>query len=77
MPHVIVELWPGKPERRKQERAERVTPAVMSSLGYGEESVSVSLEDVAPGDWTEKVYAPDIINGPGKLYKRPGYKLLR
>jgi hypothetical protein len=23
---------------------------------------------------TEKVYTPDIINGPGKLYKRPGYK---
>jgi 4-oxalocrotonate tautomerase len=46
----------------------------MTSLGYGEESVSVSLEEIAPGDWTEKVYMPDIINGPGKLYKRPGYK---
>jgi 4-oxalocrotonate tautomerase len=45
----------------------------MTSLGYGEESVSVSLDDVAPRDWTEKVYKPDIVNGSGKLYKRPGY----
>jgi len=21
----------------------------------------------------EKVYQPDILNGPGKLYKKPGY----
>ena len=73
MPHVTVKMWPGKSERQKARMAEAVTKAVMSSLGYGEESVSVSVEEVAPGDWTEKVYKPDIINGPGKLYKKPGY----
>ena len=74
MPHVIVKLWPGKSEQQKRKLVEGVTNAVMTSLGYGEESVSVSLEEIAPGDWTEKVHKPDIINGPGKLYKRPGYK---
>ena len=73
MPHVIVKLWPGKSEQQKQKLAEGVTKAVMASLGYGEESASVSLEEVPPGEWTDKVYNPDIINGPGKLYKRPGY----
>ena len=73
MPHVIVKLWPGKSERQKQRLVEGVTKAVMTSLGYGEESVSVSLDEVPSGEWTEKVYKPDIINGPGKLYKRPGY----
>jgi 4-oxalocrotonate tautomerase len=74
MPHVIVKLWPGKSEQQKQELAEGVTKAVMTSLGYGEESVSISLEEIRrpPGEWTEKVYKPDIINGPRKLYKRPG-----
>ena len=42
-------------------------------LGYGEESVSVGIEEVEPGEWTEKVYRPDILGGPGKLYKKPGY----
>ena len=74
MPHVIVKLWPGKSEQQKQKLAEGVTKVVMSTLGYGEESVSVSLEEVAASDWTEKVYKADIINGPGKLYKQPGYK---
>jgi len=73
MPHVIVKLWPGKSERQKQKLAEGVTKAVMTSLGYGEESVSVSLEEIPPGDWTERVYKPDIINGPGDLCKQPGY----
>jgi phenylpyruvate tautomerase PptA (4-oxalocrotonate tautomerase family) len=25
MPHVIVKLWPGKPERQKTQLAERIT----------------------------------------------------
>jgi 4-oxalocrotonate tautomerase len=75
MPHVIVKLWPGKTEQQKQALAESVTNVVMTSLGYGADAVSVSLEEVAPGDWTEKVYQPDILNGPGKLYKQPGYRL--
>jgi 4-oxalocrotonate tautomerase len=73
VPHVIVKLWPGKSEQQKQKLVEGVTKAVMTSLRYGEESVSVSLEEVPSGEWTEKVYKPDIINGPGKLYKRPGH----
>jgi hypothetical protein len=24
-------------------------------------------------DWTEEVYKPDILNGAGMLYKKPGY----
>jgi 4-oxalocrotonate tautomerase len=74
MPHVIVKLWPGKSEQQKQKLAEGITKVVMSSLGYGEESVSVSLQEVAPDAWTAEVYQPDIVDGPGQLYKRPGYK---
>jgi 4-oxalocrotonate tautomerase len=73
MPHVIVKLWPGKSEQQKQALADDVTTAVMASLGYGAYAVSVSLEEVVPSDWTAKVFEPDIINGPGKLYKKPGY----
>ena len=76
MPHVIVKLWPGKSEQQKQRLAESVTEAVMTSLGYGEDAVSVSLEEIAAGEWTEKVYKPDILGGAGKLYKKPGYNPL-
>ena len=76
MPHVIVKLWPGKSEQQKQKLADGVRRAVMTSLGFGQDAVSVSLEEVNPAEWTEKVYKPDILGGAGKLYKQPGYNPL-
>jgi 4-oxalocrotonate tautomerase len=73
MPHVIVKLWPGKSNKQKSKLAEEITKAVMSTLGYGEESVSVAMEEIAPKDWTEKVYKPDILGRPDQIYKKPGY----
>jgi 4-oxalocrotonate tautomerase len=55
MPHVTVKLWPGKSEEQKARLAERITEGVMAVLDHGEESISVSIEEVAPQDWTEKV----------------------
>jgi 4-oxalocrotonate tautomerase len=75
MPHVIVKLWPGKSEQQKKRLADAITKDVMETLHYGEESVSVALEEVAAQDWAEKVYKPDIQNQSAMLYKRPGYDL--
>jgi 4-oxalocrotonate tautomerase len=47
----------------------------MNVLNYGEESVSVAIEEVEPQDWAEKVYRPDIINSSEKLYKKTGYTM--
>jgi len=74
MPHVIVKLWPGKSEQQKKKLAAEITKAVMSTLHYGEESVSVAMEEVKPRDWTEKVYKPDILAKRHSLYKEPGYE---
>jgi 4-oxalocrotonate tautomerase len=73
MPHIIVKLWPGKSEAQKKELAERITQDVMSVLKYGDESVSVSMEEVSSRDWMEKVYKPDIQKKWDTLYKEPGY----
>jgi 4-oxalocrotonate tautomerase len=73
MPHVIVKLWSGKSEKQKIKLAEEITKAVMTTLNYGEESVSVAMEEIDPKDWTEKVYKPDILAKPEQIYKKPGY----
>ena len=75
MPHVIVKLWPGKSERQKTLLADAITKDVMEILHYGEESVSVALEEVEPQNWADKVYKPDIQKKPENLYKKPGYDL--
>jgi len=75
MPHVIVKLWPGKSEKQKARLSEKIVKDVMNVLNYGEESVSVAIEEVKPQDWAEKVYKPHIQNEWEKLYKKPGYDL--
>ena len=73
MPHVIVKLWPGKSEQQKKRLALEITQAVMTTLSYGEESVSVGIEEVDANDWMEKVYNPEIQAKPKTIYKKPGY----
>jgi 4-oxalocrotonate tautomerase len=75
MPHVVVKLWPGQSEDRKNRLADRIAQAVMDVLDYGEASVSVAFEEVDAKDWAEQVYRPDIVNKPAQLYKKPGYDL--
>jgi 4-oxalocrotonate tautomerase len=73
MPHVIVKLWAGKSEAQKAKLAEEITRAVTAVLNYGEEAVSVAMEEVEPGAWMDKVYKPDIVGKPEQIYKKPGY----
>jgi 4-oxalocrotonate tautomerase len=70
---VIVKLYAGRSEQQKARLARAVTSAVMEGVGCGEDAVSVGIEDIAPEDWTEQVYKPEIIGKPATLYKKPGY----
>jgi 4-oxalocrotonate tautomerase len=73
MPHVIVKLWPGQSQEQKTRLATELTKAVTATLGYGEESVSVGIEEVPSNDWNEKVYKSDILAKQETIYKQPGY----
>lgn len=75
MPHIIVKLWPGKSEGQKQQLADAITKDVMDVFHYGEESVSLAMEEIKPQDWSEKVYKPEILNKGATLYKKPGYTM--
>lgn len=74
MPHVIIKMLTGRTEKQKQQLSDEITKVVMKMTDNPEESVSVSIEDIAMKDWTEKVYNTDIKNNWDKLYKKPGYK---
>ena len=76
MPHVIVKMYAGRAETQKKALAEEITRAVSKTLGTGDDAGSVSIEDVAPKDWAQNVYRPDIADKPDQLYKKPGYNPL-
>ena len=73
MPHVIVKLYPGRSEQQKARLAEEIVKDLVAIAKCEEKSVSVAIEEIKPEDWVEKVYRPDILNSPEKLYKKPGY----
>ncbi len=73
MPHVIVKLYPGRSEQQKTRLAEEIVKDIVAIAKCEEKSVSVAIEEIKPEDWAEKVYRPDILNSPEKLYKKPGY----
>ncbi|GBQ89518.1 4-oxalocrotonate tautomerase [Acetobacter nitrogenifigens DSM 23921 = NBRC 105050] len=75
MPHIIVKLWPGQSEQKKLRLVEAITENVTTILGYGNDAVSVSFEEVQPPDWRDQVYRPDIVQKAGNLYKKPGYSM--
>ena len=68
MPHVIVKLWPGKSEQQKRRLAEAIAKDVMDILHYGEESVSVAMEEVRSQEWVEKVYKEPHKKGGQRIH---------
>jgi 4-oxalocrotonate tautomerase len=73
MPHVVVKLLPGRSEQQKAELAAAIVKDLTAIANATEESVSVAIEEVQVDDWDEKVYRPEILPNPDKLYKKPGY----
>lgn len=71
-----MKVYSGRSEQDKSRLAAEITKAVAATLKYAEESVSVGIEDVAPKDWAEKVYKPDILRKPDTIYNEPGYNPL-
>lgn len=76
MPHISIKLYPGRLEQQKVRLAEQMVKDVISLLESSEDSISVAIEEINPEDWVEKVYKPEILNNPEKLYKKPGYNPL-
>lgn len=75
MPHVSVKLFPGRSMQQKTKLAEAIVQDVVKHLECGSDSVSVSIEDVDSSEWREKVYKPEILAKPDKLFKKPGYSM--
>ncbi len=73
MPHIIVKLYPGRSEEKKQQLTDRIVNDVMEAIGCEEKSISVAFEEIPKEKWTEEVYQPDIIQKEKTLYKKPGY----
>ncbi len=73
MPHVIIKLYPGRSDAQKKQLTKEIVKDVVTIAKCEETSVSVAFEEVAPQDWVDKVYKPDILENKDLLYKAPEY----
>lgn len=64
MPKVTIELFEGRSVDQKRLLCQKVTEAVVSSLGVRPEAVSVVLRDMKPEDYCHGgVFRWDEVNG--------------
>jgi 4-oxalocrotonate tautomerase len=72
MPHVIIKMYAGRTEEQKKKLVKAITDSIVKIVDADEKYVSITIEDVSPEDWAEKVYRPDILEKQNTLYKKPG-----
>jgi 4-oxalocrotonate tautomerase len=73
MPHVIVKMYPGRTDEQKSKLAQAIADSIVKIAKCEEKLVSVAIEEIAPGNWAETVYRPDIMEKEETLVKKPGY----
>lgn len=73
MPHITIQMYPGRDEETKKRLADAVLEAASTSLARGKEHFSVSIEDVPQDQWKEKVY--DKVLCDSKTVIKPGYTM--
>jgi 4-oxalocrotonate tautomerase len=74
MPHVIIKLYPGRTDTQKAAFTAKLVAALEEIFGAPSKSISVAFEEVAPENWAQDVYIPEIMAKEATLFKKPGYK---
>lgn len=73
MPYIAIKAYP-KDEETKQKVAEEINNIFMKYWGCPQEALSLSIEEVDPDDWDEKVRDVEIIPGKDKMLILDGEK---
>ena len=73
MPHIAIQMYPGRDDETKKKLAEAILKTAAQELNRGQEHFSVSIEDVPQSEWKEKVY--DKVVQDKNTVIQPGYKM--
>ena len=56
MPHITIQMYPGRDEATKKRLADAILETASKELAREKEHFSVSIVDVPQDEWKEKVY---------------------
>ena len=75
MPHITVQMYPGRSHEVKQRLADKLAQVASEELGKGVEHFSVSVEDVPQSEWKAKVWDAAMDPANDKVFVRPHYEV--
>ena len=73
MPYIAIKAYP-KDEATKKEIVERINQAFLEVWGCTQEAINISIEEVAPDNWDEKVMQAEVIPQKDKMMIFEGQK---
>ena len=73
MPYIRIKAYP-KDEATKKKVVEAINKAFVDNWGCAPEAISISIEEIAPEDWVEKVEKAEIIPNADKMLILNGKK---
>ena len=59
MPYIAIKAYP-KDKEIKKEVVEKINDVFLELWGCPKEAISISIEEVDPADWEEKVFKPEV-----------------
>lgn len=59
MPYIAIKSFP-KDQETKEAVVEKINEILLELWGCPQEAITISIEEVAPADWEEKVIKPEI-----------------
>ncbi len=59
MPYIAIKSFP-KDQATKEAVAEKINEVFLEFWGCPQEAITISIEEVTPADWEEKIVKPEI-----------------
>ena len=59
MPYIAIKAFP-KDEETKKKAVDKINQVFLEEWGCPQEALTISVEEIAPDDWKEKVWKPEI-----------------
>lgn len=75
MPHIVVQMYPGRDEDTKMELAKAVADTISDKLNMRKEAISVSIQEVEKDNWKTEVYDKVTKDENKEVYIKPGYDM--
>ena len=73
MPYIKIKAYP-KDEETKKRVVDKINNVFLEEWGCPQEAISVSIEEIAPQDWEEKVHKTEILPNKDNMFILDGQK---